>query len=101
MPNIEKVLKTAAVHSCGGQTYTAVAKLVMRDKPFGTFGGPHADELTARFSNKWILKIEGTPASWYLSTFDGSTAAQAHIDMGQGWVLENLAEILKEARELA
>jgi hypothetical protein len=83
---IEKVLKTTAVHS--------------RDEPSGMFGGPGGDELRRMYSCKWVLRIEDAPGSWYLSEFTGRIPQRLALDLGQGWYLENAAEIIREAMEL-
>lgn len=64
---------------------------------------PHFVTLTLKRSTvfpnpKWVLRIEGTPGSWYLSTLlEGSPTNTIWIDLGQDWKCINLLEILREA----
>ena len=58
------------------------------------------------YSNKYgafILSIEGTPGSWYLSTLiegDSFSHDKAIIDGGQNWTIDNWSEVSKEFHEI-
>jgi hypothetical protein len=43
----------------------------------------------------WVLRIEGTPGSWYMDDLKGSR--EIAIDLGQNWICTNLDEIMAEA----
>ena len=47
---------------------------------------------------KWILRIDGTPGSWYMSTIlEGGIRDKISIDYGQRWDCINFREIMQEA----
>lgn len=53
---------------------------------------------------KWLLRIEGTPGHWYMSTlleYGGYPRGKfISIDAGQGWNVINFDEVMAEAIEL-
>lgn len=64
----------------------------------------HQVSLELTSEKRWVLRIEGTGASWYMSTLLGSDArrptipgARIAIDFGQGWYCENFDEVFAEA----
>lgn len=48
---------------------------------------------------KWILRIERTPGSWFMSTLleYPERRTRISIDYGQGWEVTNFDEIMAEA----
>lgn len=49
---------------------------------------------------KWILRIDNTPGSWYMSTLIKGGFPRGEriaVDAGQNWVILNFGEILAEA----
>ena len=52
------------------------------------------------FEGEYILKIKGTPGSWYMSTLEGFNNPVLSIDMGQKWDCTNFSAVLTEARSL-
>lgn len=52
---------------------------------------------------KWVLRIDGTPGHWYMSTLlEGGypRGNLASIDYGQNWNVTNFGEVLEEAVDL-
>ena len=52
------------------------------------------------FEGEYILKIKGTPGSWYMSTLGDFRSPTILIDAGQRWECTNFGVILTEARSL-
>lgn len=76
----------------------------MENLPCG-FGGVNNrsdDEFRNHCCFKWSLRIQGTPASWYMSTLlHGALYPRGiTIDYGQNWYCTNFQEVLNEAQKL-
>lgn len=63
-----------------------------------TSGGYTYDVEVGKGKMGWVLRVKETPGSWYMESLDHCTGDRLAIDWGQGWYLENLQPILKEAR---
>ncbi|GMV18357.1 MAG: hypothetical protein AMXMBFR56_65810 [Polyangiaceae bacterium] len=99
-------LKTRAcsVAQKTAKTYEHAVTLELTGKD-NELGMPEA--LREKYSYRWILRIEGTGASWYMSTLlhadtDGREKPRLpgsimSIDFGQGWYCENFDEVFAEA----
>ena len=51
------------------------------------------------FDHKWILRIEGTPGHWYMSTLL-ERPFHGPISIHGDWSCENFGDVLKEALTL-
>jgi hypothetical protein len=98
MDPITKTLETKARDNHG---YEYPVQLFLSMEPAGAFGSASgAQHLAAEFSNRWVLRIKGTPGSWYMSTLlERGVQSQIALDFGQGWMCTNFAEIMREAMD--
>lgn len=67
-----------------GHTYAVI--LVEKDNQFG------------QGKKDWVLKIDGTPGQWYITTLEeGGFRNRIAIDLGQRWYCINLDAVMVEA----
>lgn len=50
--------------------------------------------------NRWVLRIEGSPATWYCAGLLDREEQEIAIDFGADWYCTNIQEIMREARDL-
>lgn len=62
---------------------------------------PATGKLEYTENREWVLRIENTPASWYMKTLledrRGGWPMTISIDFGQKWSCTNFGEVLKAA----
>jgi hypothetical protein len=63
-------------------------------------GNSYDVTLTPQDNNDWVLRITGTPGSWYMTTLeDGGPKDFIWIDFGGNWLCTNFAAVMDEAIE--
>ena len=93
----KKVLPVVAKDNHG---YTYAVHLDLSTGPDGTFEGAGAEELKAKYTNRWILRVVGTPGRWYMTDLlEHATGEVMYLDMGRDWKVVNFSEVMAVAKD--
>ena len=92
-------LRTVAKTAVHGKPSVYEYKVTLDRPSYSKWNSEAFNRMAAR---DWILRIHGTPGSWYMTTLEENPRRHSSIalDFGQGWDCVNFDEILDEAQEL-
>jgi len=66
----------------------------------GKSRNPETGKLEYTENREWVLRIDGTPGSWYMKTLlerPVTRSSSMALDVGQGWTCLNFSEVLQAA----